>query len=148
MLRQLESDRFIDGQQNSVMKKSMPFDTLVDGTSVIAIEEEWLYPHPCFLSTTGVDITEQINQSISLPTLSEVYRENKLKPAISEPSCDDAGNVIGQELDTYRRTKRDFSTPEGPRSSETTVFVADKPKQKHLTREQRRSRGSDMQFPL
>lgn len=149
MFRQLESDRLIDGQRNSVMKKSMPFNTLVDATSVIAIEEEWLYPHPCFLSTTGVDIAEQINQRISLPTSSHLYREDKLKLAISEPSGDDASIIIGQELDTYRRTKREFSTPEGPRSSETTAFVVDKPKQKH--RNKREKEGSELRhavFPL
>ncbi|KAJ0108354.1 hypothetical protein J7T55_005331 [Diaporthe amygdali] len=139
MARQLEPHLNVDSQHNLTMKKAIPFNTLIDATSIISIEEEWLYHYPHFLSGSGIDITEQIMRRIDASQSSGNDEHDNSISATSQPSRDAVGGVIGQEIDGYRKLKRKFSTPSGPKSSDTMIFVVDTPKQKHLGKREKKS---------
>lgn len=139
MARQLEPHLNVDSQHNLTMKKAIPFNTLIDATSIISIEEEWLYHYPHFLSGSGIDITEQIMRRIDASQSSGNDEHDNSISATSQPSRDAVGGVIGQEIDEYRKLKRKFSTPSGPKSSDTMIFVVDTPKQKHLGKREKKS---------
>ncbi|KAK1751081.1 hypothetical protein QBC47DRAFT_406337 [Echria macrotheca] len=38
-----------ESPKTAVMKKTVPFNSLLDSTSIVTLDEEWLYPYPAFL---------------------------------------------------------------------------------------------------
>ncbi|KAG6357291.1 hypothetical protein INS49_015169 [Diaporthe citri] len=138
---QLNPDRHSDGQQTLTMKKFIPFNSLIDATSIITIEDEWLYPYPHFLSQARSDVTGLINRLLALPYPSKNGQANKLISATtSQPSTDVLGTVIRQGLESYHDTKRTFSIS-GPKSFDPLTFIVDMQKQKHLGKGEREHLG-------
>lgn len=43
-----------------VMKRSMPFNSMIDASSITALDEEWLYNYPDFLLTKNIDLRHQL----------------------------------------------------------------------------------------
>ncbi|KAL1848509.1 hypothetical protein Daus18300_013610, partial [Diaporthe australafricana] len=137
LVRQPEPDQHIDVSRRLNMKKVIPFNTLIDATKIIVIEEEWLYHFPPFFSAANIDITEQVNRC--LDSLQSMEREEDDRSILtSQP----AGGVITQELDGYRHVERKFRLPNGTKSVVLAAFVVDTPKQKHLGKREKKDMQS------
>lgn len=107
-----------DGPRNLTMKKVLPFNSLIDLSSITSFGDEWLYSYPEFLSTKEINLEEEIVLIISH----------------EKPISDNIGGILAQELGDYCDSKS--SKPTFPRqetkSSEQWVFIDDTPKQKHV----------------
>ncbi|ROW15591.1 hypothetical protein VPNG_02145 [Cytospora leucostoma] len=115
----------LDGGRTSAMKKTMPFNTLIDTSSITisaSLEDEWLYNYPDFLSTEQIGLLDRIH--------------NILKS--DHPSRDSSDGFIAQILKEYRATDKGFLFLEDAYSLLTGIFVADTPKQKHLEQVEKR----------
>lgn len=51
-------------QQSQTMKKTMPFNRFVDSSSIVEIDEEWLYNYPAFLSETKALSFQQVREQL------------------------------------------------------------------------------------
>lgn len=55
------ADGRLDRKRNSmVMKRSMPFNSMIDASSITNLDEEWLYNFPEFLTTKSIDMHHQL----------------------------------------------------------------------------------------
>lgn len=102
------------GARRGAMKKSIPFNNLIDVRRITSFGEEWLYNYPEFLTTEEVDIAQQINS---------LYQINN----------DVIGGIIARTLGKSRAAGPVFSLPH-----DTEVYIADTPKQKHLGRREKK----------
>lgn len=137
LIRQPGTDRHIDAPRRLNMKKVIPFNTLIDATKIVVLEEEWLYHFPSFFSAAKIDITQQVNRCLD-SLQSKESGEDDGSISNSQPSSYTAGSVIRQELDGYRNTERRFRLPNGLKSVTVAAFVVDTPKQKHLGKREKK----------
>lgn len=93
------------------------------------MEDEWLYPCPHFFSTARIDITRHINRHILRPWLRRRQEDERPTFPTSKPSSDPFETIIEHELARYRGPKRKITITNREFS---TIFVADRPKQKLL----------------
>ncbi|KUI72184.1 hypothetical protein VM1G_08061 [Cytospora mali] len=96
------------------MKKLLPINSLIDVSSIVNLEEEWLYNYPEFLSTEDVDLEKRINSIITSGRF----------------NSDESEGIIADILKKHRCSKKSFSV------SLWGVFRVDTPKQKHIGRRQ------------
>lgn len=105
----------LDARRSLTMKKLIPFNNLIDVSSINALEDEWLYNYPQFLTMGIVDLKEY-----------------------TDSSKDAVGGLSGQELepkhDVPAQKKLNFRLM----SFSTATFIADTPKQKHLGKREKR----------
>lgn len=134
--REHESEMPIDRPRSS-MKKFIPFNSLIDATSIVPLEEEWLYSYPHFLSPVGVDAVEQINRRLAPPKTNGGGEANNSVSDAGESSDHAVGSVVAQALGGYR-TSGGFVFP-SLKSFEPTVFVVDTPKQKRLGKREKKT---------
>ncbi|WYZ44183.1 hypothetical protein EsH8_VII_000619 [Colletotrichum jinshuiense] len=113
------------------MKKSMPFNTLFDQSSVIELGEEWLYNYPAFFTVDHLT-SEELKQDV------EDLQES-----------DAADTISGVVLKGARSYKKKFSDMEnsgqwpGPEplnaldyNYNTFIWFVDVPKRNHLSKQQ------------
>lgn len=114
-LTQLGIATGLDARRSLTMKKLIPFNNLIDVSSINALEEEWLYNYPQFLMMKDVD-----------------------DETLANSSKDAAGGISNQELQLQRDppAQKGYNPPS--RSLETATFIADTPKQKHLGKREKR----------
>ncbi|KAG6361447.1 hypothetical protein INS49_009674 [Diaporthe citri] len=62
----LGADGRLDRKRTSmVMKKSMPFNNMIDASSITTLDEEWLYNYPDFLLTKNIDLHQQLKSAFA-----------------------------------------------------------------------------------
>lgn len=139
MFRQPTPFRHMDFRRGLAAKKAIPVNDLIEATSIIEIDEEWLYPYPHFLHNDRIDVVDRINDYVSLSYTSRGHNViSALAPC--HPS-DHLGGVIRQRLDSCRATERAFVMSPFVSSRgycQSTVFVVDRAKQKCLGRTEKR----------
>lgn len=114
------ADGRFDRNPNSVaMKKSMPFNSMIDASSITTLDEEWLYNYPDFLLTKDIDRRQELKQ----------LRDRESERYINIPSS--SNSLIYRELDAYREEKFSFSYTESKAGLSENGLVASLPKQKH-----------------
>lgn len=115
-LTQLGIATGLDARRSLTMKKLIPFNNLIDVSSINALEDEWLYNYPQFLRMKDVDLE-----------------------GLANLSKDAAGGISDQDL----QLPRDPAAQKRPNSTslslDTATFIADTPKQKHLGKREKRA---------
>ncbi|KAJ4387730.1 hypothetical protein N0V93_008329 [Gnomoniopsis smithogilvyi] len=109
---------------DSRMKKTLPFSNIIDTSSVVEIEEEWLFNYPTFFS-------KHIR-----PYIYSVVDAFYLKDWVKE------GGVIDQAAKmhvSYRATGQDTLDLESKESQCPTSFIVDIPKKKYREKRQTRT---------
>jgi Mg2+ and Co2+ transporter CorA len=56
------TEKFHHGNKNMEMKRSMPFNSLIDQDSIVEFSDEWLYPRPSFLDWRPPLLTSDSNR--------------------------------------------------------------------------------------
>lgn len=114
-LTQLGIATGLDARRTLTMKKLIPFNNLIDVSSINALEDEWLYNYPQFFMIKDVDLEKLANSS-----------------------KDAAGGISDQELQLQHDppAQKKYNPPS--LSLETATFIADTPKQKHLGKREKR----------
>lgn len=124
-----ETSGRLDGQRALTMKKAMPFNNnLMDASSIVNVDEEWLYVYPAFLTTKRIDLDEQLKSIVS-----EFSDQQILGSAPTD-------TIIDQALKVYsaKYYQKGFSFSLENNLGNTVVFVANIPKQKRLSKRQKR----------
>lgn len=134
--RDHEPEMPMDGPRSS-MKKFIPFNSLIDATSIIPLEEEWLYSYPHFLSPVGVDAVEQINRRLAPPEIDSGGEADASNSDPGESGDHAVGGVVARALGGYQ-TSGGFDFPT-LKSFESKVFVVDTPKQKRLGKREKKT---------
>lgn len=116
-LTQLGIATGLDTRRSLTMKKLIPFNNLIDVSSINALEDEWLYSYPQFLTIESVELGRY-----------------------ADSSKDAAGGLSGQELEPQRAPppSKGSNPPPLQLSLKTATFIADTPKQKHLGKREKR----------
>ncbi|KAG8169525.1 hypothetical protein KVR01_000270 [Diaporthe batatas] len=57
--------RFDRKRISMVMKKFMPFNSMIDASSITPLDEEWLYNYPDFLLVKDIDLQDQLKKLFS-----------------------------------------------------------------------------------
>ncbi|KAF3767081.1 hypothetical protein M406DRAFT_251646, partial [Cryphonectria parasitica EP155] len=129
ILKLLDSDGRLGGQRSLTMRKSTPFNSMIDASSISLLDEEWLYKYPDFLMTKKID----------LPQLLKSLEAKKS----FESTAETIGTIVGKGLEQMSQTRSNtleygelpgwfiYEDIYGP-----ITFVASTPKQKHLKRRQ------------
>ncbi|KAK1992783.1 hypothetical protein LX36DRAFT_731693 [Colletotrichum falcatum] len=120
------------------MKKSMPFNSLIDQSSIIDLEEEWLYNYPSFFMTDE-------------KTPEDLLKETKQLSKQTEGNT--SGAVITRAAEAYMKTFAGMQSDAEPHSeplavlegyllqhdkaSASQTWVVDNLKRKHLSKQQR-----------
>lgn len=126
ILRRLETSGRREGQRSLAVKKAIPFNnSMIDANSITSIDEEWLYNYPAFLLVGKVALDEQLAMFFKID--SDEY--------ISDP----VGTVIDRTLEKYKNMPKPVPGywSEGD-SPDVVAFVASTPKQKRLSKQQKR----------
>lgn len=131
-IRQIEPARHFEGQGSMTMKKVMPFNSLIDATNIVVIDEEWLYPYPNFIFTRQTDLEQRINRlRRSRPRIRE-------DDSIFGTSSDYSEHIIDDGFELRRGRSGTFSKSLEPMAAcDEAVFVVDKPKRKITYHEDR-----------
>lgn len=115
-LTQLGVATRLGARQSLTMKKLIPFNNLIDVSSINALEDEWLYNYPQFFTMEEINLEKYIEMRLTSVQLSN----------------DSVGGIIGQELELHR-SARDQKKPRLLSTSlDIASKIAEKPKQKHL----------------
>lgn len=114
----------LDARRSLTMKKLIPFNNLIDVSSINDLEDEWLYNYPKFLTMDTVDLGNY-----------------------TDSSKDGADVMGGQELEPQRAppARGRFNPPS--LSHKTAIFIADTPKKKHLGKREKRKLESALMRP-
>jgi hypothetical protein len=126
-----EADGRLDRKRTSmVMKRSMPFNSMIDVSSITNMDEEWLYNYPDFLLVDDIDLIRELESFFDRDS-------NRYMPVYESPSSiiDKALESLGgipPETFSFTTVKTDGKLPGG--------FVASLPKQKSLVRRQKRGK--------
>lgn len=124
----------LEKQRNSVMKKSMPYNSMIDTGSIIMIDEEWLYNYPDFLLTKKVKLQEH---------LKSLFDEDS-----DHVVAEHVGSIVGEELRLSSDTLQVLQNRE--KSRDAVSFVANTPKQKRQRnkRQKREENSAPQAWPL
>lgn len=117
----------------TVMKRSMPFNNMIDAKSITTLDEEWLYNYPDFLLAKKLDLRQQLDLLFD--------KESVLYESVYES----VSSIIDQALKSLAGTppeKFSFTTNEMHRNQRIIFcgLVASLPKQK-IRRQKRGKRG-------
>lgn len=94
VLAKLESDgRFNRKRTSMAMKRSMPFNTMIDASSITTLDEEWLYNYPDFLMTKTMDLVHQL----------QLLFDPKPAPGRYRPINESVSSIIDKALDSLER---------------------------------------------
>lgn len=123
-----------------VMKRSMPFNNMIDAKSIATLEEEWLYNYPDFLLTKELDLRHELDLLFDK------------KSVQYESVYESFSSIIDQALTSLRGTPPEtFSFTEYERRRNEQLYctglVASLPKQK--SRRQKRGKrdiGASLDF--
>lgn len=132
MTKLVGADSRLDRKRTSVaMKRIMPFNNMIDTSSIVPLEEEWLYNYPDFLMIKKINLQEELKRLLKERSYQSMYR-----PVYQSPS-----SIVDKELESLKKTppeefrftlfKRDHYPYDG--------VVASLPKQKNR-RQKRRKR--------
>ncbi|KAK1963129.1 hypothetical protein LY78DRAFT_642002 [Colletotrichum sublineola] len=118
-----------------VMKKSMPFNSLIDQSSIVDLEEEWLYNYPSFFMAdekTSENLIEEIKQ------LSNQTESDTSGAVITKAAKSYMEKFAGLQSDGEQHPDplRALHGPYSP-SSVNQSWVVDILKRKHLSKQQR-----------
>lgn len=59
----LGTDGLLDRKRKPMaMKRIMPYNNMIDASSIVTLDEEWLYNYPDFLLTKNIDLNQQLKQ--------------------------------------------------------------------------------------
>lgn len=62
VLAKVEADGRVNRKRTSTtMKRSMPFNNMIDASSITVLDEEWLYNYPDFLVTKTLDLRHELD---------------------------------------------------------------------------------------
>ncbi|KAK7716237.1 hypothetical protein SLS64_003389 [Diaporthe eres] len=123
----LGADGRLDRRRTSmVMKKSMPFNNMIDASNITNLDEEWLYNYPDFLLTKNIDLHQQLKPLLA--TSFDPYRP-----------VDEYSSVIVKALVSMKGSLSEvFSSSDSKLGWTFDGMVASLPKQK--TRRQKRGK--------
>lgn len=125
LLKRLETTGRLDGQRSLIIKKAIPFsNSMIDASSITNIGEEWLYNYPAFLLTKKINLDEQL--PLFLDRNSDEY------------ISDSTGIVINQIHKAYEAKSRKTFNFSSDSSVDVVTFVANTPKQKRVSKRQKR----------
>ncbi|KAJ4391491.1 hypothetical protein N0V93_005108 [Gnomoniopsis smithogilvyi] len=107
---------------------TMPFNNLVDVSSIDAFEDEWLYNYPQFFTMQEIDFIEHVDKHL----------------LFSHISRDAIGGIIGQELEMHRnaRAHNKFRFPSS--SAEIATFIAEMPEKQRWGKREKRGLSSNI----
>lgn len=127
-LTQLGIATGLDNRRSLTMKKLIPFNNLIDVSSINTLEDEWLYNYPQFFTMEEINLEKYIEK----------------RPTSVQLSRDSVGGIIGQELELHRSARGQKKIRPLSTSPDIGGFIAEKPKQKHLGKwEKRHGRAVD-----
>ncbi|KAK1637300.1 hypothetical protein BDP81DRAFT_406203 [Colletotrichum phormii] len=140
--RELSTNRYLGAKSNrpkvTAMKKSVPFNSLIDQSSIVDLEEEWLYNYPSFFGGKECTPSEFQDEALNLSATTE---------------SNNGGIVINRAAEVFIREyehRNMISDPTGALDSHHPMFnnsdirgwVVNIQKQKHLSKQQRASRDN------
>ncbi|KAF5523655.1 hypothetical protein CGCA056_v004233 [Colletotrichum aenigma] len=150
------------------MKKSIPFNSLIDQSSIVDLDEEWLYNYPTFFSMEKqtsakfneeaeslLDRTERDTSGALISRAAEGYTrylrngERRNRPAAE-------ARDPGDPLQLLSKTWTDIPSPDGHNAledeSDNMTFIADVLRQRNLQKHERENnvtfRGVNSNFKL
>lgn len=120
-----------------VMKKSMPFNSMIDASSITTLDEEWLYNYPDFLLAKDIDLHREVKLLIG--NVFDTYRLLQLRRTFS--------SIVDRELwHLYLGENFSFETIEAKDGEDG--LVASLPKQKRQRqRRGKRDIGASLVYP-
>ncbi|KAJ4409439.1 hypothetical protein N0V82_009480 [Gnomoniopsis sp. IMI 355080] len=118
----------LDARRNLTMKKLIPFNNLIDVSSINALEDEWLYSYPQFFTREEIDLAKYVDMRV---------RDSDVL------SRDVFGEIIGKELELHRDARDQKKSRWISESKETATFIAETPKKKHLGKREKRALASE-----
>lgn len=158
LVRQPGSDSRQDSRQNLMIKKFLPFNNgILDASRINTFEEEWLYSYPEFLTLGEVDLSTAFNEIKNLVLMAEAVEQilqalkdfqqpakrAKLRRGISSFQSM-LGTIITQHIKSCGDSSvYEFaSAREDSTQAQSIAFVADIPKQRHLSRRDKPYKGN------
>jgi hypothetical protein len=128
------------GLKTAVMKKIIPFNSLLDSTNVVALDEEWLYPYPSFLQRDETLVLSQVAKADQHATSRGDSRGLRSSDG-SDGSDDDNGVVRVALSHLLGKTKEgdEINLSDEPNIS---IWAVDAPKRKKQGK-----RGVPSEFP-
>lgn len=104
-----------------VMKRTMPFNNMIDASSITPLDEEWLYNYPDFLLTKNIDLSHQLE--LLFDKTSAQYK----------PVYQSVSSIIDKALESLKGTppeKFSFTIDQDSKWLERDGLLASLPKQK------------------
>ncbi|KAK2773198.1 hypothetical protein CKAH01_13616 [Colletotrichum kahawae] len=150
------------------MKKSIPFNSLIDQSSIVDLEEEWLYNYPAFFNTERqtsdqfndeaerlLDHAEMDTSGALISRAAEEYTRS-LRTAVLRKREEAAERRTEDPLHLLNRSWTDILPPDEPNAleddSDKMAFVADVMRQRTLQKHERENnvtfRGVNSNYKL